>query len=135
MQCIIISKFFFFVLFFFLFLFLNLIVIILFLFYLYRFVLLNDPKDIIVNSKFSGVATNLTNEVYNITLQPDFNSTDRNDNPFSYFPTAIEAAYFWIFGEWIQKDHFDSPAINTFTLIASIFLVIILQNMLIAFMR
>jgi hypothetical protein len=45
------------------------------------------------------------------------------------------AAYFWLNGNWIQRDQFDFWAVNVFTLIASIFLVILLQNMLIAFMR
>jgi hypothetical protein len=47
----------------------------------------------------------------------------------------MEAAYFWMFGAWTQKDHFNSPAITAFTLFASVLLVVILQNMLIAFMR
>ena len=70
--------------------------------------------------------------VFNITLRSDYNVMDQNDNLFSYFPTAIEAAYFWLAGNWVQKDHFDFWAINVITLIASIFLVVIL---LIAFMR
>ena len=99
-------------------------------------VLLKNPKNIpIKNSTFSGVAKNtLTNEALDITLQSDFNTSDRNDNPFSYFPTALEATYFWLTGDLGQGDEFDFWAVNAFILIASIFLVIILQNMLIAFM-
>ena len=103
----------------------------------YRFVLLKDPKYIPTkSSSFSGAAVNTaTNEKLNITLQLDLNISDRNDNPFSYFPTALEAAYFWLTGDLGQGDEFDFWAVNAFILIASIFLVIILQNMLIAFMR
>ena len=83
----------------------------------------------------SGVATdNLTNSTYNITLQSDFDPTSQKDNPFSYLPTAIEAAYYWINGDFVQRDDFDFWAIDIYTFLASIFLVIILQNMLIAFM-
>ena len=98
--------------------------------------MLRDPKIIATkNSTFSGVAiNNLTSEKFNIVLQSDFNSTDRNDNPFSYFITAIEAAYFWINGDLVQRDHFDFWVIELFTVFASIFLVIILLNMLIALM-
>jgi hypothetical protein len=45
------------------------------------------------------------------------------------------ATYFWMGGNWVERNEFDFWAIDLFTLIASIFLVIILQNMLIAFMR
>ncbi|RIA84913.1 hypothetical protein C1645_858515 [Glomus cerebriforme] len=99
------------------------------------FVLLRDPKNIKTkNSTLSGFATNaLTKETLNIELTSNFDPKS-SDNPFSSFLTAIEAVYFWISGNWVQKDEFDFWAIDVFTLIASIFLVVILQNMLIAFM-
>ena len=98
--------------------------------------MLRDPDYTnLQNSTLSGVATDtLTNETLNITLQADFNPTSRTDNPFSNFYTAIEASYFWISGDWVQRDHFDSWPVEVFSLLASIFLVIILQNMMIAFM-
>ena len=103
---------------------------------IYRFIILKNPENInIKTSTLSGVATDiLTNSTLNITLQSNFDPTDRNDNPFSYLPTAIEAAYYWINGNFVQRDSFDFWAIDMYTFIASIFLVIILQNMLIAFM-
>ncbi|CAB4417367.1 unnamed protein product [Rhizophagus irregularis] len=101
------------------------------------FILLRDPKNIkIKESTYSGNATNLsTNETLNIDLKSDFNPKSSDDNPFSTFYTAMEAAYFWISGDWVQRDNFDYWAVDLFTLIASIFLVIILQNILIAFMK
>ncbi|GBC49398.2 hypothetical protein GLOIN_2v1787114 [Rhizophagus irregularis DAOM 181602=DAOM 197198] len=102
------------------------------------FILLRDPnKNITIkNSTYSGSATNsLTNETLNITLKSDFDPKSSDDNPFSTFYTAMEAAYFWISGDWVQRDNFDYWAVDLFTLIASIFLVIILQNILIAFMN
>jgi hypothetical protein len=43
--------------------------------------------------------------------------------------------YFWLYGDWVQRDDFNFWAVDVFTLVASLFLVIVLQNMLIAFMR
>jgi hypothetical protein len=43
-------------------------------------------------------------------------------------------AYFWLNGDMVQRDHFDFWVIDLFSLIASIFIVTVLQNMLIAFM-
>ena len=101
-----------------------------------RFILLRDPQNIeIKESSFTGHAANIfTNESFNIKLESDFDPTSKDDNPFSFFPTAVEATYFWISGGWAQRDEFDFWAVDLLTLIASIFLVIILQNMLIAFM-
>ena len=97
--------------------------------------LLRDPTNINTNdSTDSGVATNpSTNEILDIKFKADFDPKS-SDNPFSTFSTAIKAVYFWIGGEWVQRE-FDFWAVDAFTLTASIFLVIILQNMLIAFMR
>ena len=71
----------------------------------------------------------------NVTMKADFNSADRNDNPFSYFSTSIISAYYWLNGDFVQRDSFDFWAVEVFTFIASVLLVTILQNMLIAFMR
>ncbi|CAG8599970.1 4056_t:CDS:10 [Rhizophagus irregularis] len=70
-----------------------------------------DPINIkIKESTYSGVATNsLTNETLNIDLKSDFDPKSSDDNPFSTFNTAMVLDY--------------------------IFLVIILQNILIAFMN
>ncbi|CAB4441087.1 unnamed protein product [Rhizophagus irregularis] len=101
----------------------------------YMFILLRDPINIKTKeSTYSGNATNLsTKELLDIKLKSDFDPTS-NDNPFTSFSQAIITAYFWINGNWVQRDEFDFWAIDVFSLIASIFLVIILQNMLIAFM-
>ncbi|PKY48925.1 hypothetical protein RhiirA4_526366 [Rhizophagus irregularis] len=100
------------------------------------FVLLRNPDSIkIKESTYSGIATNdLKNETLDIKLKSDFNPKS-SDNPYSLFSDAIIATYFWIGGNWAQRDEFDFWAIDVFSLIASIFLVIVLQNMLIAFMN
>ncbi|PKC01166.1 hypothetical protein RhiirA5_427142 [Rhizophagus irregularis] len=99
------------------------------------FVLLRNPVNIRTkDSTYSGVATNsLTNETLNIEFKSDFDPTS-SDNPFTSFSSAIMATYFWISDNWIQRDEFDFWAVDIYTFIASIFLVIVLQNMLIAFM-
>ncbi|PKY25000.1 hypothetical protein RhiirB3_509824 [Rhizophagus irregularis] len=101
----------------------------------FRFVLLRNPVNIRTkDSTYSGVATNsLTNETLNIEFKSDFNPTS-SDNPFTSFSSAIMATYFWISDNWIQRDEFDFWAVDIYTFIASIFLVLFLQNMLIAFM-
>ncbi|GBC18523.2 hypothetical protein GLOIN_2v1769888 [Rhizophagus irregularis DAOM 181602=DAOM 197198] len=98
-------------------------------------VLLKDPANIrMKDSTYSGVATNsLTNETFNIKLKSDFDPKS-DDNPFTSFSKAIMAAYFWTSNIWVQIDRFDFWAVDSYTFIASIFLVFVLQNMLIAFM-
>ncbi|CAB5370382.1 unnamed protein product [Rhizophagus irregularis] len=111
------------------------IVIVIFAFAHTMFVLLRNPIDIKTkDSTYSGVATNsLTNEILDIKLKSDFDPMS-SDNPYTSFSRAIMATYFWISSDWVQKDDFDYWAVDVYTLIASIFLVIVLQNMLIAYM-
>ncbi|GBB90169.1 hypothetical protein RclHR1_17030002 [Rhizophagus clarus] len=99
------------------------------------FILLRNPVNIpTINSTYSGVATNaLTNETLIIELTSDFDPTS-SDNPYTSFSRAIMATYFWISDIWVQTNEFDFWVVDIYTFIASIFLVIILQNMLIAFM-
>ncbi|PKY33126.1 hypothetical protein RhiirB3_451804 [Rhizophagus irregularis] len=99
------------------------------------FVLLRNPANIKTkDSTYSGVATNsLTNETLDIKLKSDFDPMS-SDNPFTSFSKAMMATYFWINGDWVQRDEFDYWAVDVLTLIASIFLVIVLQNMVIAYM-
>ncbi|CAI2180204.1 9220_t:CDS:10 [Funneliformis geosporum] len=88
-----------------------------------------------VNSTMSGNATNLaTNETLQVILKSDFEPTDQNDNPFYFFPTSLIATYFWNNGDLVQREQFSSWSVEIFTIIASILLVIVLQNMLIAIM-
>ncbi|PKY60130.1 hypothetical protein RhiirA4_517403 [Rhizophagus irregularis] len=113
-------------------------VIVIFAFAHIMFILLYNPNPEnikIKDSTFSGTATNPVNgQELNITMKADFNYTDSNDNPFSYFPTAILATYYRLNGDFVQRDTFDFWAIEVFSFIASIFLATILQNMLISSM-
>jgi hypothetical protein len=101
-------------------------------------VLLRNPTYIKnKDTSYSGNAINiLTNEtLFNIELKTDFDPTSTSDNPFSTFLNSIVTTYFWIGGDMVQRDEFDYWVIDLYTLIASIVLVVVLQNMLIAFMR
>jgi hypothetical protein len=100
-------------------------------------VLLRNPTNIkIKDTTFSGNATNdSTNETFHIELKSDFDPRSSSDNPFSSFSEALMAAYFWIGGDWVQRNEFSYWAVDIFTWIASIILVYVLLNMLIAFMR
>ena len=101
--------------------------------HLYRFILLKDPHIAVKSSSLSGSATNSKNETFDIKLETDFNRTDPNDNPFSSIVTAI-GAYFWIDGDWVQRNHFDFWAVDVFALLANFLIITILQNMLISIM-
>ncbi|CAG8453561.1 13580_t:CDS:10 [Rhizophagus irregularis] len=103
---------------------------------LIAYILLYDPKNIKTkDSTFNGTATNLVNgQELNVSMKANFDPTDWNDNPFSFFPTAIVATYYWLNGNFVQRDTFDFWAVEVFTFIGSILLITILQNMLIAFM-
>ncbi|CAB5188205.1 unnamed protein product [Rhizophagus irregularis] len=95
----------------------------------------NDPEIKVKSDTLSGTAKNINNEtLFDITLESKYDVVDKNDNPFSSFSAAIIAAYFWLNGDMVQRDRFDFWVIDLFTLIASIFIVTVLQNMLIAFM-
>ncbi|PKK62583.1 hypothetical protein RhiirC2_790159 [Rhizophagus irregularis] len=112
----------------------NVVVIVSFAHIMY--ILLYDPKNIKTkDSTFNGTATNLVNgQELNVSMKANFDPTDWNDNPFSFFPTAIVATYYWLNGNFVQRDTFDFWAVEVFTFIGSILLITILQNMLIAFM-
>ncbi|RGB41646.1 hypothetical protein C1646_751942 [Rhizophagus diaphanus] len=95
------------------------------------FVLLSNPRNI--ETKDSIYSGNVTNPSTNETLNISFKSKS-NDNPFSSYYTAMMTTYLWLYGDWVQRDDFNFWAIDVFTLVASLFLIIVLQNMLIAFM-
>ncbi|GBB90270.1 hypothetical protein RclHR1_17170001 [Rhizophagus clarus] len=99
------------------------------------FVLLRDPTNIQAKtSTYSGNATSvLTNETLKIELKSDFDPAS-SDNPYTSFSQAIIATYFWISGIWVQRDEFDYWVADVYTLIGSVVIVIVLLNMLIAFM-
>ncbi|CAH1766853.1 11873_t:CDS:2, partial [Entrophospora sp. SA101] len=84
---------------------------------------------------YSIINTNDQTLYNDITIKADFDSTSSIDNPFSTFFSSIPAAYFWINGNWINRDTYGSYfMVQILSLIASLLIVSIIQNMFIAFM-
>ncbi|GBC04565.1 hypothetical protein RclHR1_05740007 [Rhizophagus clarus] len=98
-----------------------------------KFVLVKNPEIIQINyNTFSGNAiSTTTNERFDINIKSDYNASNPDDNPFNRFLTSMKAIYL---GNWIQDDVFNFWAIDVLSLIASIFLISILQNMFITLM-
>nr|CAG8448820.1 3919_t:CDS:10 [Entrophospora candida] len=69
----------------------------------------------------------------NITIQQDFNELDESDNFFVSFFKSVEVVYFWPTGRWDQVDHWDFWPVDVLS-IRDVLLVIVMQNLLIAFM-
>ncbi|CAG8501832.1 4031_t:CDS:2 [Ambispora gerdemannii] len=76
----------------------------------------------------------------NRTAHPDFNMkqkldwTDRSDNYFYEWDKSIEAVYFWISGRWDQIDNWEFWPVDLVTMLGSIFLATLMQNLLIGLM-
>ncbi|RHZ79989.1 hypothetical protein Glove_139g291 [Diversispora epigaea] len=71
----------------------------------------------------------------NITIYQNIDKSSRLDNYYSNFYTSVEAVFFWTNGRWDQLDQWDNFAVNLISILGSIILVLIFQNMLIAFMN
>ncbi|RHZ80134.1 hypothetical protein Glove_139g125 [Diversispora epigaea] len=71
----------------------------------------------------------------NITIYQDVDKSSRLDNYYSHFVSSVEAVFFWTNGRWDQLDQWDSFTVNAMSVLGSIILVLIFQNMLIAFMN
>jgi len=76
-----------------------------------------------------------TNETLHVSVKTDYDPSSSSDNPYSSFFTALDATYFWIEGIWDHRDSWDTWPVKILSLIGSIMLVSIMQNMFIAFMR
>ncbi|RHZ80184.1 hypothetical protein Glove_139g260 [Diversispora epigaea] len=71
----------------------------------------------------------------NITIYQNVDKSSRLDNYYSHFYSSVEAVFFWTNGRWDQLDQWDNYAVNVISILGSIILVLIFQNMLIAFMN
>ncbi|CAG8653493.1 8318_t:CDS:10 [Dentiscutata erythropus] len=80
----------------------------------------SDPNS---PNLFPDVMVSQTSDPFSIT-----------DNYFSNFWKSIESVFFWINGRWDQLNQWNFIPIDIVTLLASILLTTIMQNMLIAFM-
>ncbi|CAG8578389.1 15993_t:CDS:2 [Funneliformis mosseae] len=70
----------------------------------------------------------------NLEINQEFDVNSTSDNYYTNIFKSIEAVYFWTNGRWDQLDQWNFWPVDVFSIIASILLVTILQNMLIAIM-
>ncbi|KAG9290408.1 hypothetical protein G9A89_007139 [Geosiphon pyriformis] len=83
----------------------------------------------------SGTTFNTTpDSQYNFTLAQKIDTKDYIDNYYYKLWKSIEAVFFWTNGRWDQLEQWNFWPVDVLTVLASIFLVIIMQNMLIALM-
>ncbi|RIA85669.1 hypothetical protein C1645_830442 [Glomus cerebriforme] len=99
------------------------------------YVLLNDTKAIGVDP--NGSSFQITDGDGNILpykVDQVFNVDSISDNYFTNFVKSVESVFFWTGGRWDQLDQWDFWPVDVYSIIASILLVTILQNMLITIM-
>jgi len=94
--------------------------------------LLNDTKTIGVDA--SGSSFNLNINGIEGTIDQKIDVDNKSDNYFTDFFKSVESVYFWTSGRWDQLEQWDFWPVDFYSIIASILLVTILQNMLIAIM-
>ncbi|PKC74072.1 hypothetical protein RhiirA1_517046 [Rhizophagus irregularis] len=107
----------------------------------YIYIILNIIKSTWVFLVFMFLVIVGLAHTFLLLLQyPDFINLSENssnetiDNPAKDFITSFLSTYGWLSGTFLQQDTWNFWAVKLITLIASIFLVTILQNMFIAFM-
>ncbi|CAG8483281.1 8759_t:CDS:10 [Diversispora eburnea] len=71
----------------------------------------------------------------NISVTQVIDQSSYLDNYYSHILSSLSAVYFWTNGRWDQLDQWDSYSIIIMSMLGSIILVLIFQNMLIAFMN
>ncbi|RHZ86145.1 hypothetical protein Glove_54g118 [Diversispora epigaea] len=77
-----------------------------------------------------------TTDLYsNIIIHQVIDKSSRLDNYYSNFFSSVEAVLFWTNGRWDQLDQWNNYGIDVISILGSIILVLIFQNMLIAFMN
>ncbi|RIA97100.1 hypothetical protein C1645_871584 [Glomus cerebriforme] len=98
------------------------------------FILLSHPNniDLVPNLTSYTLFNPVTQENFILTQNIDVNSPD--DNLFADFFTSIKAVYFWINGQWDQINQWNFWPVDGLSIFGSLFLVIIMQNILIALM-
>ncbi|CAI2164382.1 16680_t:CDS:10 [Funneliformis geosporum] len=95
-------------------------------------IILKDPKRIGLEP--SGDSFVINSPADGMTLTQEFDIDKPIDNYYVSFPYAVMGVYFWNLGRWDQLEVWDFWPIHVFSIGASILLVIIMQNLLIAFM-
>ncbi|RHZ79973.1 hypothetical protein Glove_139g215 [Diversispora epigaea] len=98
--------------------------------------ILNNQNDSSLQIPTYKIEDTSNSDLYsNITIKQDIDKSSRLDNYYSNPLSSIEAVFFWANGRWDQLDQWDYPAVDVLSILGSIILVLIFQNMLIAFMN
>ncbi|CAG8557766.1 1467_t:CDS:2 [Diversispora eburnea] len=91
------------------------------------FTLLHDELSIRIPAY--KIEDNSDPDLYsNIIIKQDIDATSRLDNRYSSFISSVEAVFFWTNGRWDQLDQWDNYALEIMSIIGSIILVLIFQN-------
>ncbi|RHZ78059.1 hypothetical protein Glove_168g166 [Diversispora epigaea] len=98
------------------------------------FILLNFSDNFQIPTYKIKDTSNL-NLYSNITIYQNVDKSSRLDNYYSHFVSSVEAVFFWTNGRWNQLDQWNSYTVDVMSILGSIILVLIFQNMLIAFMN
>ncbi|GES77851.1 hypothetical protein GLOIN_2v1870320 [Rhizophagus clarus] len=98
------------------------------------FILLSNTQNIGIQPNGSTYLLNNTinGEQYEMDQTFDVHST--SDNFYTDFIKSVESVFFWTGGRWDQLEQWTFWPVDIYSIIGSIFLVTILQNMLIAMM-
>ena len=100
--------------------------------------LLHDPIEIGLSPNILQLGVNVTTpngdvEQTNYTVYQNYNPQDASDNNFANFWISVLSSYNWMNGRWDNVDWNYYP-VTIFTVVASLLLVIIMLNILIAIM-
>ncbi|GBB91622.1 hypothetical protein RclHR1_00190035 [Rhizophagus clarus] len=99
------------------------------------FVLLNDTEGIGIDPNGSSFTISDENgQTLPYTVDQKFDVKSISDNYFTNFVKSVESVFFWTGGRWDQLEQWNFWPVDVYSIIASILLVTILQNMLIAIM-
>ncbi|RHZ53546.1 hypothetical protein Glove_441g67 [Diversispora epigaea] len=100
------------------------------------FILLNYADDSSLQITAYKMKDTSNPDLYsNISIYQDINKSSRLDNHFSSFVSSTEAVFFWTNGRWDQLDQWDNYAVDVMSILGSLILVLIFQNMVISFMN
>ncbi|CAI2177385.1 15061_t:CDS:2, partial [Funneliformis geosporum] len=99
-------------------------------------VILKDPASIGLQPNGNSFVIEDPNpdSTIDTKITQEFDIDKPIDNYYVKFPYAVMGVYFWILGRWDQLEVWDFWPIYVFSIAASILLVIIMQNLLVAFM-
>ncbi|CAG8578963.1 9425_t:CDS:2, partial [Acaulospora morrowiae] len=100
------------------------------------YILLARPTflNLIPNTSSFTITNTTTNTTIDAKITSDFDPNLYTDNPYSDFLTSMEYTYLWLGGNWSQEATWVFWAVQALSLLGSILLVTVLQNLLIALM-